>query len=272
MKIKDLIIIKLGGSVITQKKSNLKKINRKKLERLSGEIASALRKRKFSLIIVHGVGTFGHVIAKKFHLKDGYKSESQIKAVSQLRCDLEKLNYEVIKSLRDKGVNCVDIHPSSFMKFENGEVEYINTTVIRKNIELGFVPVLHGDILIDEYKGFGIISGDGIICELSKALCPSKIIMGTDIDGVFDSDPKVRKNAKLIREINNKTIKNISIGESTAIDVTGGMKGKIKELIKLADCGAEIYIINILKPGILEKCLLGQKVLGTTINIKSEKK
>lgn len=59
-----LVIIKPGGSVITYKKSNQKKINRKHLDRLSEEIASALKKEKITMIIVHGAGLFGHIISK----------------------------------------------------------------------------------------------------------------------------------------------------------------------------------------------------------------
>ena len=92
-----LIILKIGGSVITEKKKNVKKLKKKTLERLAQEITNSKRKEKFSLIIIHGVGAFGHITAKKIKLDKGFKNKSQIKTIAELHTDLKKLNLEIIK-------------------------------------------------------------------------------------------------------------------------------------------------------------------------------
>ena len=52
-------IIKLGGSVITAKEENKFEIREAELERIALEIKKAMKKKKFSLILVHGAGAFG---------------------------------------------------------------------------------------------------------------------------------------------------------------------------------------------------------------------
>lgn len=260
-----LVILKLGGSVITYKKSNQKKISRKHLDRLSGEIAFAQRREKFRLIIVHGVGSFGHIIAKKFQLKEGYSNEHQIEAVAELRYDLERLNLEIVRSLKDHGINVLPLHPSSLWRLEEGELQPIDNRIIESSLNFGFSPTLYGDILTDTKKGFGIISGDKIIFHLAKILKPYRIVIGTDTEGLFDRDPRSHSGAKLLKEATSLELEHLKIEGSSATDVTGGMRGKINELQKLAKLGLESHIINISKPNILRRTLLGQGSFGTII-------
>lgn len=261
----NLLILKLGGSVITEKKEGRKKINRRNLERLSLEIARAKKKKDLSLIIVHGAGSFGHIIAKRFGLNEGYKNKAQIKAITELYCDLKELNLEVIKSLKNKGLNAIPFQQSSAWRLRNKEINNPNLDIIKKYLRLDFIPVLYGDILIDDKLGFSVLSGDKIVYCLAKKLKAQRVILGTDVDGIFNRDPRICKNAKLFRKINRKNIKEINAGKSTAVDVTGGMGGKVSELIKLAKIGIKSEIINISKAGILEKALLEQENLGTEI-------
>ena len=263
---KQLVVLKLGGSVITHKAQNIKKINQKNLDRLCAEIAGLKKKNDFSLVVIYGVGSFGHIIAKKFRLNEGFKNKSQIKPITDVHLDLLFLNIAVIKTLKKYGLNAMPLFPSSAWRLTNGEMKNCDLDVIKEFLKLELIPVLHGDLLMDAASGFGILSGDQIVYYLAKNLKADRVIIGTDTDGIFDSDPKINKNAKLIKEINKNTAKNLKIEKSQAIDVTGGMRGKVSELLKLADHKIESRIINITKPGILEKTLDGNKNFGTRIN------
>ncbi|MCK4891612.1 MAG: isopentenyl phosphate kinase family protein [Candidatus Pacebacteria bacterium] len=265
MKKNNLIILKIGGSVITDKEHNRKRINKKNLRRIAKEIAQAKNKNGFSLIIVHGAGTFGHKIAKKFNLHQGYKNNLQIKAISDLCLDLKKLNIEVIKYLKKEGIEAITFKQSSAWQLSNGRLENYNLEIIRNYLSLNLTPVLFGDILVDKKLKFSILSGDQIIYRLAKKLTVNKVIVGTDIDGIFNCNPKTNKRAKLIKKVNGKNINNFLIENSTSIDVTRGMNGKVCELINLAKSGTESEIINITKSNILKKALLGQNGLGTII-------
>ena len=130
---------------------------------------------------------------------------------------------------------------------------------------MNLTPVLYGDILIDNKLKFSILSGDQIIYYLAKKLNADKVVMGTDIDGVFDCDPKINKNAKLIKLVNKNNFNKLSLSGSTAIDVTDGMKGKVNELMNLSKFKITSKIINLAKPNILKYTLLGKNHFGTTI-------
>lgn len=265
---KKLVLLKIGGSVITDKKNNNKKIKKQNLKRIADEIFQEWKKEGFSLVIVHGVGSFGHILAKKFDLKGGYKNPEQIRALSDIYSDLAELNGIVIEYLRRNGIPATLFKISSSWLLNNRELKNGNVNLIERMLDLGIVPVLHGDVLLDEKLKFSILSGDYIIYHLAKSLKADRVILGTDTDGVFDCDPVLNKNSKLLKEINTEIIKGISLGESRSIDVTGGMKGKINELLKLAELGIGSEIINIAQKGILEKALEGNKDMGTVIRAK----
>lgn len=260
-----LIILKIGGSVITEKKNNAKKIKRKVLERLAKEIAGAKKKKNFSLIIIHGVGAFGHVAAKEFKLDQGYKNRSQINAIAETYTDLKKLDLEVIKIFKKTGLSIAPFQPSCAWTLNNKRLEDINVDIIKKYLDLDLVPILHGDILMDNKIKFSILSGDQMIYRLAKELKADRVIMGTDVDGVFDSNPKINKKATLYTVINKHIAKNIKINETDVIDVTGGMGGKINELLRLAEAGIKSEIINIAKEKNLERSLTNQKNIKTVI-------
>jgi len=63
-----MYIIKLGGSVITDKtKENCFK------KKIVDNLAKAIKKAKQETIIIHGAGSFGHIIADKYRLNMGYR-------------------------------------------------------------------------------------------------------------------------------------------------------------------------------------------------------
>ena len=67
-----MFIVKLGGSVITDK-SRENSFKQEIANRLSREIKNANKKS----IIIHGAGSFGHILAKKYNLDQGFKSDEQ---------------------------------------------------------------------------------------------------------------------------------------------------------------------------------------------------
>ncbi|MBW6441041.1 isopentenyl phosphate kinase family protein [Patescibacteria group bacterium] len=265
MKKSKLVIIKIGGSVITDKKNNRKVIKKDVLQRIMKEISDAKKMDNFSLIIVHGVGPFGHKIAKKFDLKNGYQDESQIKAVVDLYLNLKKLNLAIIRQLKKVQIKALTFDQGSAWQMANGRIVDCNLSIIKKYLQLGLTPVLHGDLLVDNGQQFGILSGDQIVYFLAQKLGAELVIIGTDVDGIFSCNPKVQKDAKLLSHINRNNLNTISLTGSIATDVTDGMRGKVNELILLSDFKIKSKIINLTKNNVLKKTLLGHNNFGTTI-------
>ena len=55
------------------------------------------------------------------------------------------------------------------------------------------------------------------------------------------------------------------LGKSVSTDVTGGMLGKISELIPAIEQKIQVIIVNAAKPNRVYKALMGEKVEGTVI-------
>lgn len=276
------MILKLGGSIITEKDSKIPTINYKNLERISKEIKSALNHIDHTnnadnfnkgLIIVHGAGSFGHPFASEYQIGKPFKIEEDFErkriGFSLTQSWVKKLNSIICDALREEGIPVVSIQPSSFVITKNKRIEFANLDIIKKYLENGFIPVIYGDVVLDndETIKMAVVSGDQIINYLAKHLRPKRVILGTDVDGVFNKNPKKHSDAKIITEVTSLDDLE-SMDSTTNIDVTGGMIGKIKELIELAEIGIESEIINAEKESLVEKVLNGEIVIGTTIKRK----
>ncbi|ADP77694.1 aspartate/glutamate/uridylate kinase [Methanothermus fervidus DSM 2088] len=250
-----MIIIKIGGSVITDKNSKYPKLNKKNLKRVCKEICEVM---PFPLILVHGAGSFGHPIVKKYDII----ANPNKKGFCIVHYWVKKLNLYVCRYLLKYGMDVVSIQPSSCIIASDGFIDYFNVKIIERYLEKEIVPVLYGDIVLDKSLEFSVISGDQIVRYLGEKMKANKIILATDVDGVYDKDPKKHKDAKLIKRI--KPEDKIKLKDFKE-DVTGGMAGKVSELLKLAEKGVKSEIVNAKKKNRLKKLLLGKRVRRTII-------
>jgi isopentenyl phosphate kinase len=262
MKIKP-IVLKLGGSVITDK-NKVATANLDAIERLAGEIAQS---KVSYLILVHGGGSFGHPIAKKYNLSEGYTNPSQVIGFSETHLAMTQLNSLVIEALIKHNVNAVVVQPSSFVVTKAGRIQRMELTAITRMLNLGLVPVLYGDAVLDSESGFSILSGDQLVSSLAINFDASKIIIGGDVDGIYTADPKSTPSANLISCVTLEELKaqKYEIEGSKATDVTGGMLGKINELIPAIAHNIPALLVNASEPWRVYEALIGEEVIGTII-------
>lgn len=253
-----LIILKIGGSVITEK-SSLSKAKEAEINRISNEVASFKKDSDSQLILVHGAGSFGHPQAMKYRLNEGFDA----KGAYLIHNSVKVLNSKVLESLNNAGANALPVHPLSSCLLENGKIIDFQVGQIKVMIEKGIIPVLHGDVVMDRIKGASVLSGDRIIPHLAIALNASQIGAGSDVDGVLDDKDAVIKKITHFSFVDMK--KNIKGSSST--DVTGGMLGKVSELLELANKGISSRIFNASRKGIVSSFLYGEDV-GTLISDK----
>jgi len=269
-----VIILKIGGSIITDKNSIEPKVNYDNLDRISSEIANAFNNKSLDiadgLIIVHGAGSFGHPPAKKYKIGEPFNKEEyplKRKGFSEIVLSMKKLDLYVCESLLKHGIPAIPIQTSAVIKASNKRINNFDLEMIKNYLNEGYVPVLYGDIVLDDKLNMSILSGDQIIEYIASFLNPDRVVLGTDVDGVYNKNPKIHKDAKLIEKLSS--LDDITQMESTTnVDVTGGMIGKVKELLTLADNGVDSEIINANKPEIISKSLQGKIVKGTKISKK----
>lgn len=249
-----MIILKLGGSVISNKNKPFS-FNKRVVSNIADEIAEFYPEKDF--IVVHGGGSFGHPLAKKYEIRKGLNSENKKTGFSKTHLAMLDLNKKIVEIFIEKNLPAFPVAPSSVFFVENGEICEGFFKIIEKYLERKFIPVLFGDVALAVDKGIDILSGDQIISYLSKIFAPEKVIFLMDVDGIYNKNPR-EEDAKLIEEIREDVEFNQKIG---IYDVTGGIKNKVEQALKM-DCTC--YFINGRKKGYLRKAIIGEKI-GTII-------
>ena len=242
-----MILIKLGGSIITNKEKPL--TPNKTLIR---NISTHLKKVKEPMIIIHGGGSFGHYWSVKYdmHTKpDRYSS----KGVSLVKNSMVELNSIILKSFVESGLNPYCVPPGDFM-IGNSPISK-KVKEIPKIARSGLIPISYGDVMWYGKNKFYILSGDKIMGILSKILKPRLAIFATNVDGIY-SDMKTRK---LLREFRSEK----PITSKVAMDVTGGMTRKIQEARDISKNGVKVFFVNGKFPNRIVNAINGKGFEGT---------
>jgi isopentenyl phosphate kinase len=254
-----MILVKLGGSVITDK-SRLRTFRRENASRLAGEIARAGKQ----VILVHGAGSYGHVLADRYQLQLGFQEDRQLAVLGEVMQDVRELNFKVMRELTSKGISAASIPPSTIAELEDGELVHLALPIFEKYLNLSMTPVTFGDIALDRSRRFGICSGDQLMEKLTEHFNPESVIFCTDVDGVFSSDPNRDPKARLIEEV-DRSVLDILPKRSKYIDVTGSIHGKIERMFNMSSNCRNCIVLNGNVKGRLELALKGKKVKGSRI-------
>lgn len=250
--------MKIGGSVITDK-AHYRTPRLDALARLALELAASGER----FVLVHGAGSFGHVLAKKHDLAlgDGGSIERRL-AAAQVHADVRELQSLVLSALRDVGIPAIGISTYDVARLTSGELTSFAYEPVHETIARGLAPVLSGDVAMDHARGLGILSGDVLMVELARALRPARATFVTDVDGIYDRDPR-EPGARLLPEIDLRT--DVRTGDPNVADVTGTMAGKLQRARAVARSGVPVHVVNGLAEGRLADVLAGKPTLGTIV-------
>lgn len=256
---KKVILIKLGGSVITDKKIPYTA----RLDILKRLVKQLSKARSHQIILGHGVGSFAHTSAAKYGGKKGYKSKWGVAKVAR---DAMEINRIVMDSLIEQGLPAVSLRPMSMIMSEKGELKEHLFKVIDEVIRQGLMPVVYGDVIWDKEWKSAIYSGERTLNEIGFYLIQSgfnidKIIQVGQTNGVYDS------KRKTIPTISRKNWQNIKqyIFKNKEKDVTGSMEHKIESALEMADKGIKTFLINGTISNELYNAILGKPVKGTIV-------
>lgn len=260
-----LIVIKLGGAAITDK-ARLSVIKRK-------AIASAARvlANHRDYILVHGAGSFGHIPVNKYNLIGPITSQRQLVGYAKTKASLLKLECELVSILADNGIPIAPVTASSCLIVDRGRIVSQNFEPVASMLKLGLVPCIGGDLVQDISLGASVVSGDQIAVSLGLAFHAHTIIFATDVDGLFTANPKLNHKARLISTLDLVKLQVWAekAGPANVPDASGGMRGKLNEIVPAVRAGVKVVIINLNKPQRLQKAFTGHPVKGTTISEKA---
>ena len=242
-----MILIKLGGSIITNKAKALSP-RRKTIE----NIVRTLKKIDEPLTIVHGGGSFGHYWSVKFNMHTKPRKYS-LHGVSVVKNTMVELNKIILDSFLKNKLNPYCLPPTDFVIKDKPITKKV--IEIEKIAKSGLVPVTFGDALWYGEKKSYILSGDRIMTILATILKPRLSVFVLDIDGLY-SDLKTKK---LIHELKGEK----PLIKKSSNDVTGGMKRKVVEATKISKNGLKVFFVNGNKPQRILDAVKRKKFQGT---------
>lgn len=282
MGMKELVFLKLGGSLITDKTQPYTPLL-DVMDDLALQITTALQTHpNLRLVIGHGAGSFGHVPASEYHTRDGLhpkptplthrerdeSEENYWKGFAEVWYQASSLNRFVMKALHNAGVRAIALPPSASVIASNGQVSIWETTPLRMALATGIVPVVFGDTVFDEVRGGTILSTEDLFMSLATALGPERILLAGLEAAVWADFPA---RTRIVEKITPQSFHEIKagVGKSAAADVTGGMESKVKQMLDLVEANPEmtVQIFSGVEPGNIVRALTGE-MLGTVISAR----
>ena len=257
------VAIKLGGGLITDKGS-MKKFDQKAVEKVV-ETLFSVYELGASLVLVHGAGSFGHLLAKKWGIANGLdiqKEREQWEAVRVIRSDMRELNNLIIGKMEERGLECIGYPPSDWAKGTGarftGDISIFQGRCGQP------IPVTFGDVVdTDDESKFGILSGDDLMLRLSTELqVTHSIFLIGDSEGVLTGPPD-ESDSELITQLGPDT--KVKGEHDVEIDVTGGIGLKIERSLEIAKVVEEVWIIDGREPGRVLELLASGETTGTKI-------
>jgi isopentenyl phosphate kinase len=258
-----LTILKIGGSVITDRKGDRPRLRGRRLARIAREIAQGWRPGTSRLVIIHGAGSFGHPIVQRTGIDQGVRDGPQRIAMGETQKLQSELNAHVVRHLLRAGVPAFPCQPSSSAVMEAGDLVSMDTEALEGLLATGVVPVLNGVPAYDRRKGCSILSGDRIAGFLYRRLEGEQILHGTDVKGIYTGDPARDPQATFCATVNLGDATGLPEGVtgSSVTDVTGGMRKKLEEMRR---AGAKGQVFDATRRETVRRALEGENV-GTLV-------
>ena len=275
-RLSELVFVKLGGSVITDKRQPFT-ARPKVIRQLAGELLAALAARpELCVLLGHGSGSFGHGPALKYGVRQGIASDGDWWGFAETSVAAARLNRIVADVLLEAGVPVWSVQPSASARCKGGQVISLNAAPIRQAFERGLVPLIYGDVAFDDQQGCTIVSTEELFSWLAHEMPVQRMVMVGEVDGVYDRDPLTDPAAAPIPRITPTSYARLSvqIGGSLAVDVTGGMLTKVQAMVSLVASGhvQRVHLISGRREGALARVLMDERESkGTVIEREFER-
>ena len=283
----ELIFLKLGGSLLTDK-ARPRALRVEVLTRLAGEIAAALAFRPdLRLLIGQGGGSFAHTVANQYGTRKGVASPEDWRGYAATARAAAELNRIVVESLASADIPVMPVQPSASASCRDGELLLLEERPIRTALANGLVPLVYGDVALDEVRGGTIVSTEQIFRWLAPRLWPDRVLLVGEVAGVLAADPlnwPARQVAgglgavsEVVPEISAASLQWLgrSLGGARGVDVTGGMLAKVSEMIALLEATpslVDVQIISGLVPGLVRACLVAPDVRAGTRIVRESRR
>ncbi|RLB33649.1 MAG: glutamate 5-kinase [Deltaproteobacteria bacterium] len=242
-------VIKVGSGVLAGRDG----LNRKVINDLTEDICG-LRKKGIEIVLVSS-GAIASGL-KKLGLSKRPESISHKQAVAAIGQSSLMLAYERAFARHNQKVAQILITRDDF----NHRGRYLNArNTIFTLLSWKIVPIINENdtVVVDEIK-FG--DNDNLSAMVTNLMEAQVLINLTDLDGLYDRDPRIHKDARLIKVVEKVNREILRYASSIPGFLgTGGMASKITAAQKVALSGIPAIIANGSKRGILKALFQGKE-------------
>lgn len=259
------VVIKIGTSTLTNEKDRL---NLERIAKISQVLSDLIGKGYEVVLISSGAVSVGLGRLNLAQRPQDVREKQAVAAVGQCnlmsiydRC-FSEYNQPIAQILLTRDV------------FDNDIRKDLARGTFNRLMDMGALPIVNENdaISIDELaytcdEGLSFGDNDHLSAYVSVLIGADALILLTDTDGLYDSNPRENANAKLISNI-TKIDDNIlkMATEDGSVRGTGGMKSKIESAKIAVDAGIITAIINGNDPRNIYSILSGEQI-GTIFNI-----
>lgn len=148
----------------------------------------------------------------------------------------------------------------TWQDFEDTERLQNLSNTLERLLQLRSIPVINENdpVSCEEYS---LGDNDTLAALVAKCIHADMVVLLSDIDGLYTSDPHKNSDARLIPEVNKITedIEALAGGAGTSLG-TGGMQTKISAAKLVTEAGADMIITNGANPTVLYDIMDGKSV------------
>ncbi len=252
------IVVKIGSSSLTYHDTH--KLNIDRIDLLAREISDLMNSGKEVVLVSSGAIASGMA---KLNF-DAKPKELELKQT--LACVGQNTLMQIYnKCFAEYGYTCGQLLLTKYV-IDNENMRINAKKCINQMLSMHILPIINENdsISVDEIK---LGDNDNLSQIVAKVINADLLVLLSDIDGVYDKNPKSHKDAQIINEFTT----NLSIDTSGKSDLgTGGIETKIQACLDASNAGINAVIANANKHFVIKQILTGQNI-GTLFKATNKK-
>jgi len=231
--VKEIIVVKVGSSTLT---NGTTRISRGKLEELAAQIVELQKDYQVVLVSSGAIATAKQYVRVE-DWKDLVASKQAMAAIGQPK--LMQFYYEVFSDFKIQIAQCL----LTYRDFDS-EVAKTNTVnTIKELLKHNFVPIINENdtVAVEEIE---LGDNDKLSAKVATLINAKTLILVSDVEGIYDKNPHLHADAKLIEEVHDLDEIHQYIEEKQDGLGTGGMTSKLEAVRICKASGVETIITN----------------------------
>ena len=256
------IVVKLGTNVLRNENGD---VALSRIYSYIESISKLVKQGKEVVLVTSGAVGLGK---KKLSLND-----TDGIAVKQACAAIGQGN---LMSLYEEGFDTYDVVTGQILLTQDDfsqRKKYLSLrTIINKLLEMGAVPIINQNDTVTVIEGLDdslervqmcFTDNDKLSALVTSALDADLLLILSDVDGLYDSNPKENPEAKIITELKGVSKEVMAMGTDASKGGRGGMKTKLEAARIVTRGGGKVLIANGKIPYIIDK-LFDFEEYGTT--------